>query len=147
MKTKTISTFVCVMLCGLAYSQQTVEELGDKIELAAKAKSAKELRALCFTTGEPKELSDAMSSLFSVFERQNLQASEVMIHTTKDHTPEMKLPGSFQGKELEYLIPPTHWIVIRLASKEGEQPKMDFKLTFPAVKVGDVWRIPGMKYK
>lgn len=135
------------MLCGLAYSQQTVEELGDKIELAAKAKSAKELRALCFTTGEPKELSDAMSSLFSVFERQNLQSSEVMIHTTKDHTPEMKLPGSFQGKELEYLIPPTHWIVIRLASKEGEQPKMDFKLTFPAVKVGDVWRIPGMKYK
>jgi|APTNR8051073442_1049403.scaffolds.fasta_scaffold13044_1 hypothetical protein len=147
MKTKTISVFVTLMLCSLAYSQQTVDELGDKIESAAKAKSAKQLKALCFNTGEPKELTDAMSSLFSVFEDQNLQASEAKIHSTKDHTPEVKLPGSFQGKELEYLIPPTHWIVISLSSKEGENPKMNFKLSFPAVMVGDVWRIPGIKYK
>ena len=147
MKTKTISAFATLMLCGLAYSQQTVDELGDKIEAAAKVKSAKGLKALCFNTGEPKELTDAMSSLFLIFEKQNLEASEAKIHTAKDHTPEPKLPGSFQGKELDYLIPPTHWIVISLSSKEGENPKMDFKLSFPAVKVGDVWRIPGIKYK
>ena len=50
MKINTVSTLVSMALCGLAYSQQTVEELGDKIEFAAKAKSAKELNVLSFAT-------------------------------------------------------------------------------------------------
>ena len=135
------------LLCTISYSQETIKELGERIELAAKARSAKDLKALRFTKGEPKDLSEAMDAMFALFEKKNLEASRPTIRTTNNHAPEMELPGSFQGKELEYLITPTHWIVISLSSKEGEQPKSDFKITLPAVKVEDAWRIPGIKYK
>ena len=147
MKLHTVALFTSILLCTLAHSQQTVEQLSEKIEAVNKAKSVESLKALRFTKGEPKELSEAMDAMIELFGRKDLDASEPEIHVFAERTPNPPLPGSFQGKELEYLVPPTHWIVVKLSSPEGKQPKLSFVLTLPVATVDGVWRILGVRYK
>jgi hypothetical protein len=147
MKQQWITILASMMVCTLAYSQQTVEKLGEMMESAAKDKSAKAFKELLYSKGQPKDLTEATDAMYAVFEQKNLHASKPQIHSIAEHHPDPNLPGSFQGKELEYLVNPTHWTVVSLSSAEGANPKMNFKLTFPAAMVDGVWRIPGIKYK
>lgn len=147
MKLKVATIIASILLCTLAHSQQTVEELSEKIEVASKEKSIKSLTDLRFTTGEPKELSSIMDAMFALFGQKRLHASKPMIYSVEDYTPKQKLPGSFQGRELEYLVPPTHWIVVTLSSADEEQLTINVKLTIPTAKIDGVWRILGAKYK
>ena len=143
--TRTLATFL-LSLSLFASGQETLIELTEEIDLAVKANSTEKLEALFYDEGEETEVSKAYKLMLGVLTNEEFNAEKAIAHKVEDHTPPMELPGNYMGKDLEYLVKPTHWILIKLKNEKGGA-KMKFTITLPATQVEETWKIPGIKFK
>jgi len=145
-----IAILVITCLFALApflSAQDTVDELAKAIQTSFEKKSPEALGKLRYTKDGPEDLTKAMQPMLQLASKPDLEVPKPVVHKVADYTPKMELPGSINGKPLEYLVKPTHWIELPLSSAPDANPQVSLKLVFPAAEVEGKWQIPGMKYK
>lgn len=143
---KSLPALLAMLLMPMALSAaETLEELTSAVKKACENHDADGLSALCYREGQPEELTAFAKPIFQFTAgKKDLQIS---VKSVAFDQHKSELPGEFQGKPLEFLVKPTHWILIHKATAEGENPKMEFNSTFAAAKVKDQWKLIGVRYK
>jgi hypothetical protein len=131
-----------------AIGHATLEEITKAVQTACEARNADALMAISQTQGEPPELTAAIKPMFkAMLSNTNVSVSEVKAVEFATYETDRELPGEFNDKPLEYLVPPSHWILVTMSSPEGKQPKINLKLTFPTAKIDGKWMLVGARYK
>lgn len=126
----------------------TLEEITKAVQNACNVHDADALTAMSQTQGQPPELTAAVRPMLNaMLNNTNLKAGEVKSVEFAKYEPDQELPGEFNDKPLEYLVPPSHWILVEMASPEGQQPKIKLKLTLPTAQVDGKWVLAGARYK
>jgi len=133
---------------GSAAGYNTLEEITKAVQTACQTRHAEALTAMSQTQGEPPELTAAIKPMLkAMLGNTNVSVSEVKTVEFANYETDREMPGEFNEKPLEYLVPPSHWILVTMASPEGKQPKINLKLTLPTAKIDGKWMLVGARYK
>ncbi len=125
---------------------KTTMELVDALEASLDTRSVDEIKNLRYTKGEPEELAKPLFKMLDLVKDESLHATKPVIHAAKDYKPRVDLPGIYQGRKLDHLVIPSHWIVFKLSTLEGANPKFSVDVILPVAKVDDKWQIIGTKF-
>lgn len=143
--------FALLLMSASASAMETLEELTAAVRKACEDHDGEALWALYHLKGQPEELTAAYKPFAtSIAKHKHMQVQEIKVVAYDEHKSE--LPGKFKERELEFLVKPTHWVKIRMATPEGVKPKDPLlfnKATMNclAAKVEGKWQLIGVKFK
>jgi|GEM_PF-2919334 len=147
-----ILTFLIVacILSGCASDSSTgchtAEELHHAIRSAYTAGDGDRIIALTYEEGTPAELKDFGDRWLrdSRFGLGTATLDSCELHRFDDYTPSAQLPGSYKGQELAWCFPPTHWVVLKQSSTNGNS-KSSSSMEIAVGKKNNTWLIVGVK--
>jgi hypothetical protein len=144
-------SLITVMLMFIATTTPAAESLETftkTIEAACAKHDAEALWGLYFVKGQPDELTPLAKSLGNwVLKNKEMQVQSVGAIKFEDYNANPETPVKFNGKEFEFLIKPTHWIAISMATPEGKSPKMSKSIKVAAAQVNGEWKLIGLRFK
>ncbi|WP_286764187.1 MULTISPECIES: transposase [Rhodopirellula] len=132
---------------GISHRQN--RELNDLVESmrnALESRNDERLQQLFYTENQPEELTEIFRQQIKTLVRNDKIAfDEVRVYDFEEHHPDPPLPGKFNESQLEFLKPPTHWIIANMSGGDGKAT-FSLDLTFPACQIDDEWMLVGSKY-
>ena len=148
-KASLILVLMFAICCTSSCSKSGADDLDGLQELVVDALVRNKPRNLYLAyhfKGAAPEVKSAMHDMILSFDFSNVPEMEVKIHTFANHQPDMELPGFFNGRELAWLVEPTHWVVARSTTINEFTEKPTFSLTFAATEIDGKWRFVGSTY-
>jgi len=149
MKILTILIIACCLsgcLSDSSTGSHTVEELHQEIRSAYVAGDGERIIALSYEEGTPTELKELGDRWLrdSRFGLGTATLDSCELHRFDEYTPSAQLPGSYKGKELSWCYPPTHWVVLKQSSTDGNS-KSSSTMELAVGKNNSSWHIVGVK--
>jgi hypothetical protein len=150
---KHVGLIVCLIL-SVSCTQQTKDgckslpELQNAIRSAYETGDGNRLIELTYEGKTPAKLKEARDS-FLCSARFGLGESTLescSVYELSEYTSKTSLPGTFEGRKLEWCFPPTHWIVLKTSrTSKGGQSKSTFTLECAVGKRNGYWFVAGTK--
>jgi len=140
--------FALLLMSASASAMETLDELTAAVRKACESHDGEALWALYHVKGQPEELTAAFKPfMVGMLKNKDLQVQEIKAVEFAQFKSEQDLPGKFMEKELEFLVKPTHVVLIRMATPEGANPSGKMNLNGMAAKVDGKWRLIGIRFK
>ncbi|EMB15333.1 secreted protein [Rhodopirellula europaea 6C] len=123
-----------------------LEDLVASVRNALESREADRLQRLFYTESQPEDLTAVFQQqIKSLVHNDKLALREIQVCEFAEHEPDPPLPGEFNGSKLEFLRPPTHWIIANMGGVDGKAT-ISLELTFPATKIENHWMLLGSRY-
>ena len=149
---KIIITVLVTCFCcyGAEKGAGSVEQLVKIVRTSYEKKDPATLLRHFYVKGSPAEVSAAITNTIrTVWGEGKWAVTGVEAVPFAKYEPTTGVPGAFNGKKLEWLAPPTHWIILK-----GELPKEtkeeaasgSLKVEFAVAEIEKEWWLLGVRY-
>jgi len=124
-----------------------LDGLAELVREAIENNQPRKLYAATYFQGADPEVEKAMRELFESLDFSELPYVSLEVHEFADFKPDFELPGNLYGRELKWLVEPSHWIVAKATSNKDEEDSGSyFTLALASALIDGKWRIVGATY-
>ncbi len=144
--------FSILLLYGGAGCQRPQPGAASLDELAQTVRSTLEhndidgLFRYCFTGNAPAELIESYREGVRPLWSEGAVITSVAIRRFADYHPEVKMPGQYQGRQLQWAAEPSHWIIAKAKFPPKNGATSEGEAVLPAFEKNNQWYIVGNKY-
>jgi hypothetical protein len=137
----------CFAGYGAEKGAGSVEELVKVVRVSFEKRYPEMLLRHFYVKGSPAEVSAAITnSIRTIWGEGKWTATTVEAVRFAEYQSTTGVPGAFNGKKLEWLAPPTHWIVLKAEAPKDEAAKGNMKVEFAVAEREKEWWLLGVKY-
>ena len=138
----------CFGCYGAEKGARSLEELVKVVRTSYEKKDPANLLRHFYVKGSPAEVSAAITNTIRMIWGEGRQAlTTVEAVPFAGYQSTTGVPGAFNGKKLEWLTPPTHWIILK-AELPKQEPAADgtLKVEFAVAAIEKEWWLLGVRY-
>lgn len=131
---------------GAERRAMSVEELARSLKESYVQRDPSVFLSHYYTNGSPPDVREAITnSIAANWGVGKWVVKNVRVHSISDYQPTTGVPSEFNGKKLEWLIPPSHWIILETELPKDGSLSGQMKIELAVAKKDERWWIVGVR--